>query len=231
VDTNLFAASVAPDSRWSVPHPESAGTLTMPAIAKVATPLRTIQRCYPRPERLKHFAMRTVFRFGLFGGRVAAGMSGYLEIYLNDQLALGIAWRELARRAAHNNRDTDTSLALDRVATGIAEDVDTFRGIMRALGVRVSPVKPGLAWAAERVGRLKLNGRLLGYSPLSRFEELEFLTMGIEGKKQLWVTLRDLAGLGARLPDTDFDELVRRAERQREDLEPHRVLAGTEAFT
>jgi len=159
-----------------------------------------------------------------------SGMENFLAIYLNDQLALGIGWRELARRSARSNAGTDSGLVLERVATGIAEDVDTFRGIMRTLRVRTDPVKPGLAWAAERLGRLKPNGRLRGYSPLSRFEELEFLAMGIDGKKQLWTTLRDLAGLADRLPDTDFDELIRRAQQQRDDLEPIRVGAGTHAF-
>jgi hypothetical protein len=153
-----------------------------------------------------------------------------LGIYLNDQLALGVAWRELARRSARNNRGTDVGAALDRVAAAISEDVATFQDIMRQLRVRVNPVKPGLAWLGERIGRLKLNGRLRGYSPLSRFVELEFLTMGINGKKQLWATLRDLAGLATRLPGTDFDALVRRAEDQRAELEPFRARAGTEAF-
>ncbi len=43
-----------------------------------------------------------------------------------------------------------------------------------------------MAFGAERVGRLKRNGRLVSYSPSSRFEELEFLAMSIDGKKQLY---------------------------------------------
>lgn len=158
-------------------------------------------------------------------------MNDFLGIYLRDQLAMGIAWRELARRAARNNDGTEFGAAVGRVATGIAEDVATFREIMRRLEISTNPVKTGLAFAAERVARLKLNGRLRSYSPLSRFEELDFLAMGIDGKKLLWTTLRDLAGLGARLPDVDFDELIRRAESQRAELEPFRARAGTEAFS
>jgi hypothetical protein len=157
-------------------------------------------------------------------------MENFLDIYLNDQLAMGVAWRELARRSARNNRGGELGVALDHVATGIAEDVDTFREIMRLLRVRINPVKSAFAWGAERLARLKLNGRLRTYSPLSRFEELEFLAMGIDGKKQLWTTLRDFAGLAARLPDTDFEELIRRAADQRAALEPFRIKAGTEAF-
>jgi hypothetical protein len=157
-------------------------------------------------------------------------MNEFLGIYLRDQLALGIAWRELARRAARNNVGTELGAALSRVATGITEDVATFRTIMRRLRVRQDPIKNAVVMMAERVARLKPNGRFRSYSPLSRFEELEFLTMGIDGKKQLWVTLRDLAGLAGELPDVDFDHLIARAADQRAELEPFRVEAGTAAF-
>ena len=161
---------------------------------------------------------------------VLLGVDEFLGIYLNDQLALGTLWRELAQRSQHNNRGTELGEALTRVATGIAEDVETFRSIMHRLGIRMNPVKIGLAVGAERLGRLKLNGQLGTYSPLSRFVELDVLAMGIEGKKLLWATLRDLADLASRLPDVDFDNLIDRAERQRADLEPFRVRAGVEAF-
>jgi hypothetical protein len=157
-------------------------------------------------------------------------MARFLGIYLRDQLALGVLWRELARRAQHTNEGTPLGEALGHVAVGIAEDVETFRSIMRRLGIGSDPVKTGAAVVAERLGRLKLNGRLRGYSPLSRFTELDLLIMGVNGKKQLWGTLRDLAGLAERLPDVDFDHLIERAERQRAELEPFRVRAGTEAF-
>jgi hypothetical protein len=154
----------------------------------------------------------------------------YLSVYLNDQLALGILWRELARRAQRNSRGSEIGSAVAEVATGIAEDVETFKAIMSRIGIRRNPAKIGLAFGAERLGRLKPNGRLATYSPLSRFVELEVLTMGIEGKKVLWVTLRDLAGLAARLPDIDFDELIGRAEQQLRTLEPHRRTTGTQAL-
>lgn len=157
-------------------------------------------------------------------------MSDYLAIYLRDQHALGVTWRALARRARDHNKGSELGEALAQVADGIAEDVRTFEDIMRRLGVRPSRVKVALAAAAERTGRLKRNGRWVTYSPLSRFLELEALAMGIEGKKILWHTLGELAGLRDRLPDTDFDELLGRAARQRQTLEPFRREAGLEAF-
>ena len=154
----------------------------------------------------------------------------FLGIYMNDQLALGIGWRELARRAQRSNDGTELGGALARVADGIAEDVETFATIMRRLGISKNPVKTTGAIAGERLGRLKLNGRLRGYSPLSRFVELDFLVMGIDRKTQLWSNLRDLAGVGSRLPDVDFDELIARAERQRAELEPFRAEAGRDTL-
>jgi hypothetical protein len=153
-----------------------------------------------------------------------------LGIYLNDQLAAGVLWRETARRAQRNNDGSDLGHALARGAAAIAEDVATFEQIMQRLGVRRNPVKTALATAAERAGRLKLNGRLTSYSPLSRFAELDLLTYGIEGKKVLWQNLRDCARLGERLPDIDFDELILRAQRQRDEIEPFRLAAGAAAL-
>lgn len=72
---------------------------------------------------------------------------------------------------------------------------------MRRLGFSPRTPKALIAVVAERVGRLKLNGRILRRSPLSRFEELDFIVMGIDGKVVLWQNLRDGAQLGARLPD------------------------------
>src|SRR4051794_3144048 len=149
---------------------------------------------------------------------------------MNAQLAAGVVWRELARRAQRSNEGSELGTALERVAGAIAEDVQTFENIMRRLDIPRNRVKGALATAGERVGRLKLNGALTSYSRLSRFVELDFLAMGIEGKKILWVTLRDFAGLAGRLADVDFDNLIARAQSQRDELEPFRAAAGREAL-
>jgi hypothetical protein len=145
-----------------------------------------------------------------------------LGIYLNDQLAAGVLWREIARRAQRNNATGELGAALGHVAT--------FERIMSRLGVRRNPIKVALATMGERAGRMKLNGRLRSYSPLSRFVELDVLAYGIEGKKVLWQNLRDCANLAERLPDVDFDALVARAQSQRDEIEPFRLAAGAAAL-
>ena len=64
---------------------------------------------------------------------------------------------------------------------------------MAALDVPVRTYKVYAGLVGERVGRLKLNGRLLARSPLSSLEELELLSLGVTGKAAGWRTLRLLA--------------------------------------
>jgi len=154
----------------------------------------------------------------------------FLCIYMNDHLAIGAGWRELARRAETANSGTELGSVLHRVATELAEDADTLEEMMGRLGLARDPVKPRLAMVGERLGRLKLNGRLRGYSPLSRYLELELLTVGIEGKKTLWAALRDFTRVAERLGDVDFDALIARAEGQRAALDPFRAEAGRDTF-
>jgi hypothetical protein len=153
-----------------------------------------------------------------------------LRIYMTDQLALGVLWREIARRASGSSNGGPEARALANVAAAIAEDVSLFESMMRRLGFSTRTPKALLAVVAERVGRLKLNGRLVSRSPLSRFEELDFLVMGIDGKVVLWQNLRDGAGLGERLPDIDFARLIDRAREQRAQLEPFHAQAARAAL-
>jgi hypothetical protein len=147
-----------------------------------------------------------------------------LAIYLNDHLAGSVLGSELTRRVARENRGTSLGGFLERLAVEILEDKQALEGVLRATDVRPSQLKPRVAWALEKVGRLKLNGRIRSYSPLSRLLELEGLTMGIAAKRALWQTLG--AAGDPRLAPFDFDALEARAEAQLEELESHRVEAA-----
>jgi hypothetical protein len=153
-----------------------------------------------------------------------------LPIYLNDHLAGSTGAPELARRARSANRGSPFEAAFERLAAEIEEDREVLLDVMRRLGVSRDPVKEWAGWLAEKAGRLKLNGRLTGYSPLSRVLELELLALGVEGKRALWRALREVAAGDARLDGVDLTALLRRAERQRRLVEQHRVRAVAIAF-
>lgn len=153
-----------------------------------------------------------------------------LAIYLNDHHAGSVAGVELAKRTLSNNRGTEYEAFLARLLEDIQADQATLDRIIERSGIPRSPVKPGLAWASEKLGRLKLNGALTGYSPLSRLIELEGLRLGIEGKRCLWRSLRHSGAAGAAVTDDELDELIARAEAQIEAVEEHRLKAAQTAL-
>jgi hypothetical protein len=63
--------------------------------------------------------------------------------------------------------------------------------------------------ADEIASRLKANGRLIGYSPLSPVLELDGLIMGITGKLEIWRSLQAIEN-GSRIGGVDFDLLAAR---------------------
>jgi hypothetical protein len=157
--------------------------------------------------------------------------SRLLATYLNDHLAGSVAGVELARRAARSNRGTSYGDVLSDLVPQIVEDRGALQDVMRRVGVDVDRPKLALAWGAEKLGRAKLNGRLIGYSPLSRLEEFEFLLLGIEGKLLMWQALYRVAQHDGRLSEVNFELLTRRARNQRRRLGPYRLDAAHEALS
>ncbi|HST68494.1 MAG TPA: hypothetical protein VLI94_02425 [Solirubrobacterales bacterium] len=152
-----------------------------------------------------------------------------LAIYLNDHFAAATLGVELARRLRSSNRgDAEMGEPLARICTEVEADRDTLSRLMDRLGVDRNPVKPALARVAERLGRLKLNGQLRGYSPLSRMIELEGLATGIGAKLQLWNALEQ--NFGESLDGFDFGALAERADRQGQQVEDLHLAAAQRAL-
>ena len=147
-----------------------------------------------------------------------------LSIYLNDHLAGSTLGLELAKRSRASNQGTPLADFLDRLVGEIEMDRETLKRLMGELGVRPDPLKTYGAWVAEKLGRLKLNGQITGYSPLSRVVELEGLYLGITGKLELWIALE--RALGDDVVGVDFGELRRRAESQAAEVKEERLEAA-----
>jgi hypothetical protein len=146
-----------------------------------------------------------------------------LGIYLNDHLAGSVGGVETARRARGSNEGNEFGEPLARLCEEIESDREALEAVMEELGVVRSRVKPAIGWLGEKLGRLKPNGQLRGYSPLSRVVELELLVIGITGKLRLWNLLDELVGDDA---SADFAALIARAEDQRARVEGLQVRAA-----
>jgi hypothetical protein len=154
-----------------------------------------------------------------------------LAIYLRDHHAAGSAGSALARRVAANAvLPPGRRAELAQVAREVAEDLAMLESMMTALGIAPSTVKDSLGLAAERLGRLKLNGSFVSPSRLSPVIELEGLLAGITAKAAMWRALALLSGRKQAFDAEDLGRLSERADRQREVVETCRLEAAAHAF-
>ena len=161
----------------------------------------------------------------------AAPTSKYLAIYLNDHLGGSTTGSELVERIAKEHEGSELGDFATGLAAEIRTDRETLLEIMSGLGVTPDRIKVAMGWATEKLGRLKPNGELRERSPLSPLVELEGLSLGIEGKRSLWVSLAETDAVGERIGRERLRELIARAERQRAAVEEHRITAARRALT
>ena len=153
-----------------------------------------------------------------------------LAIYLNDHLAGATAGRELARRAVRSNRGSSHGFFLADLADQIDADRGSLLAIMRVLNVRVDRVKVVGGWGAEKLGRLKFDRQLLGYSPLSRI-------VGSRRSVSACMATRAVANAAMSWPRRAQPgaRRARRSHRPRRaaarGLESHRLQAVAQAFS
>lgn len=144
-----------------------------------------------------------------------------LGIYVNDHLTGATSGLELAKRAAGNAEDVERAAVWRGIAEEISGEREILVRIRDTIGVGPNPVKYALAWTGEKLGRLKMNGHLVGKSELGQMLELEMLIVGVTGKLAMWRALERLGD--PRLEEFDFEGLAEQAESQRRRLEQQRI--------
>lgn len=163
-------------------------------------------------------------------GKSTAPDSKLLRVYLNDHLARSVAGYELAKRTHSNNVGTPLGDYLIELMQQIEEEQKILENLLDSFEANPQRMKLLAAWIAEKVGRLKLNGQITGYSDLSRLLEIEGLCLGVEGKLSLWRSLKQLSGHHPELSVIDVDMLIERGEAQRARLEEFRLGAAAIAL-
>jgi len=151
-----------------------------------------------------------------------------LSIYLEDHVAGATAGSQRAARLADAEADTKDARVLATFAADVAKDLDALLALMKTLGVEPNRLKAGVASVAEKVGALKLNGRVFERSPLSTIVELEAMQMAVRGKRSLWETLQ--AAMTSPTPD-ELDELIGRADAQLDMLSALHAERVANTFT
>lgn len=155
-----------------------------------------------------------------------------LDAYLNDHLAGSAAAIRLAERYSDRELDTELGALLRELVAEIEQDRQVLEDVMELVGSSPNPVKRAGALGAELLTSLRDRVPMLGAgsAEVARLEEIELLTLGVEGKRLLWKALGRLARSDACLEGFDFTELAKRAKAQRDRLEPFRLKLAREAF-
>lgn len=154
-----------------------------------------------------------------------------LGTYLNDHLAGSVVGTELASKIGSEYADTPFGPFLSELAGAIEQDKAALEELMKRLGIRQNPVKQAGSWLGEKVTRLKLSETMTGGPRLKQLLEFETLSLGIEGKLSMWRALVEVSPAYPELAATDLGSLVKRAEKQRADLEVRRLQVATAALT
>lgn len=153
-----------------------------------------------------------------------------LRTYLNDHLAAATGGVEIAKRCLGSNGGTPLGDYLEQFLTQITEEREVLIDLIAQLGFRHAAPKVTLAHLGEKLGRVKLNGQVLGYSDLSRLVELEGLTVGVRAKLAMYEALDEISGEYPAIAAVDIDQLEQLARAQHDRLEHFRREAAAIAF-
>ena len=130
------------------------------------------------------------------GTTVAENLDGrLLAVYLRDHHALLVALLELAQRMITGGRPEAVQAFADEVRKAADDDCASVEQYLHRLNSAPSRTRHAAVWTAEKLGRLKLNGRILRPSPLSAVTELEGCRLLLESNRSVWTGLAHL-GLG-----------------------------------
>jgi hypothetical protein len=152
----------------------------------------------------------------------------HLGTYLSDHLAGSVAALELFKRLKSANAGTPRGPVFADLLQEIERDQTALRNLLKELDFRESPTRKAAAWLAERFV-LKLLAKNPG-DKLVRFEQLEALALGIQGKRALWLALKAVAAQAPLFEPVDLMRLEQRAKEQHECVETIRLDAARDAF-
>lgn len=152
--------------------------------------------------------------------------------YLNDHLAGAAAGIQLAERCHDRDPESELGHVLQALLLEIRHDREVLERVIRVLEGSPDTIKRATALGAERISSLRMWLPRIGpgSEESARLEEIEVLSLGIEGKRLLWAALAQLSSTDERLSGFPFPELKRRARSQRDRLERFRLRLAADAL-
>lgn len=155
----------------------------------------------------------------------------HLATYLNDHLAGSVVALELLEHLEAAHSEDSLSNFFRALRADIASDRDELEQLMKELNIDQSRTRKASAWLAEKFTELKLRFYDPKAGALLLFESLEALSLGIEGKRSLWIALAATSETTPSLRIADYGRLQQRAQEQRDRVEELRIKTALTALT
>lgn len=147
----------------------------------------------------------------------------HLATYLNDHLAGSVVAVELMENLEAAYADTPIANFVNGIRIEVEADQRELQQLMSHLEISESRTRQVSAWLTEKVAALKLRLDDSARGNLRLLESLEALSLGIEGKRSLWLALAAAAEISPQLRLVDYQRLKQRAEEQRSRVENKRI--------
>jgi hypothetical protein len=154
----------------------------------------------------------------------------HLATYLNDHLAGSVVAVELMENLEAVYADTPVAEFIAKLRADVEADRVELKVLMGRLQISESRTRKASAWLTEKLTELKLRLDDSTHGDLRLFESLEALSLGIEGKRSLWLALAAAAEVSPKLRIVDYERLRQRAEEQRGRVEIKRIEVAKTAL-
>ena len=155
----------------------------------------------------------------------------YITTYLNDHLAGSVVAVELMENLETVYAGRPIADFIAKLRADIEVDILELEDLMGQLQISESRTRKASAWLTEKFTQLKLRLDDPAHGDLRLFESLEALSLGIEGKRSLWLALSAAAELSPQLRIADYQRLQQRAEEQRARVEDQRLELARKALS
>jgi hypothetical protein len=154
----------------------------------------------------------------------------HIATYLSDHLAGAVAALELLEHLEAAHSDTPLGVFVAEIRADVEADRRELEALMDRLHVTESRTRQATAWLAGKMTELKLRVDDPAGGALRLLEALEALSIGIEGKRAMWLALTAAAEDAPKLQLVDYGRLTQRAEDQRRRVEEVRLVAAKKAL-
>jgi hypothetical protein len=157
-------------------------------------------------------------------------MKQELERYLNDHLAGATGALLVIQHLADHVENPEARDFFIGLKAEVQADRDLLEDLLASAGLNSSTILKIAGDMTARLGLMKLMWEGTDPGELGLFEALEMLALGVQGKRLLWLALREITPWFPEWNGHNFAELELKAIQQRDGIERWRIEAAREAL-